>query len=252
MTSKISFFLLLIFFSGCELTDYADIRAKYPFFENAEIKAQLISLNNFNKNGKRRGMEYLLDKSGRLVRIQQWKDGKREGYQFLYTASQKLNYLVNFSNDTINGDYFVIDTISGKISEYREVLSQRGVTVDNQIIRFVEGKVDMGNSSFIKIQAIGDGKYRIHFFAGNRLPFLAAYVHETDSVDVDHSRADGELEILSEDNQSILYEVRNRHSKFVIGYLLNYRFPTESECIERGLSKDQKLGPLTYFKIELR
>ena len=215
------------------------------------MEGNFFSLNNF-KEGKKNGLEYVVDKSGRIIKIRQWNNDYKNGYIYCYANNDKLKQLAYFINDTINGNYFELDTVSGSIVEYRELVNYNGTNIDNQIIHFKDGQIDWESSFFMKVKAVGEKNYELRIFGKIDFPFLTAFFKETDNINGLLKTTNADFEIVSKDNRSILYEVKKIDAKYAIGCLLNYRYPTDDEILGKGINRLQKIGPLMYFKIKLK
>lgn len=248
------FYILPLFLFACaekELKTKKDYIRLYPFFKNAVINesSKTVSLHNFDQT--REGLEYLLNSDGSLSESRMWKNGKLNGLVISYSNNGKLKKLRNYMNDTLCGDYFVLDTLTGAIIEYREIIkSSSGGTVDNQFIEFKNKKIDTENSTFLVIRKQLDDVYKIVLFSRHKFPYYSIQYIESDSS-VYNFKAIDEAEIIDLDKNRIFQgRFKDDKHKYVIGYFLNYRRPYVKEIKEDGYTEDEKIGLITYFKFK--
>ncbi|MFO0358790.1 MAG: hypothetical protein ACK50A_17680 [Sphingobacteriaceae bacterium] len=239
----------IVLFCGCAKEDrYLKM---YPFFKNVSVHKEdgTVILNNFNSENPKEGLEYLIDTAGFLIEARFYKKNYLNGYTARYSRKGKISLLGYMSNDTLNGDYFVFDTLSSSIKQYREYLNMNGQTTVNQIISFSNGKINYNASSFFRIKKIESELYRITLFSNFRNPFLAAYYCSSDVIEHDFYKDNYSDTIVGSNGNYIDLNVRDP-KKFVKGYFINYRLATAEE-IKQGAIKDDKIGPVIYFKFPL-
>ena len=221
----------------------------YPFFKNAVINknSKTVSLHNFDQT--REGLEYLLNVNGSLSESRMWKDGKLNGLVISYSNNGKLKKVRNYVDDTLCGNYFVLDSLKGEIIEYREIIkSSSGGTVDNQFIKFKNKKIDIENSTFLVIKKQLKDVYKIVLFSRHKFPYYSVQYIESCSSAYNFKAID-EAKVIDLGNDNI-FQVKFKDNKHrcVMGYFLNYRYPYAKEIEEGEYEKGEKFGLITYFK----
>lgn len=242
--------MFLIVFISCSETK--TIKNKYTWFDNiSHINSSYFSLNNFKPYKHKNGIEYIVNKNGEIIEIRNWKDDYLNGYSFRYSNNGKLYRVGNYINDTINGNFFSFDTITGTLIEYREKAKIDSSIIDNKVIVFNNGKIDLQKSSFISASMFNNDSVLLVLHSSSRLPYLRMYVTEqiilNNNIDFIN---DGKL-VESNSNYYVGYKVMNKESRYLVGCILNYRIISEEESKKTGLDKNEPFGPLKYFRIKL-
>lgn len=251
MTNKLFIIIPILFLLSC-VKEELNYKKLYPFFDSIKINKsdKTISLNNFKS--KKNGLEYLLNQQGNLIEVRNYQDGYLNGNVFSYSTNGKLKGIAEFKNDTMVGNYFLLDTLSGKLKQYRERLNVNGSIIDNQIINYIDGNIDFKRSHFIRIKKRNEDEFEIQRSGYKGFPYLKIYLTEHDDDQLIFDKNKMTTEIISDDNQTINYKVQNKNYKYASGYLLSYRYPYEDEIKEKGYKQKEEIGVLTYFKIKLQ
>ena len=252
LISSISLVALLFYFYKCEKSNkYVH---QYPFFtkeyEYKETKA--ISLNNFESMQNKNGTEYLLSTSGKLFEIRNWKNNLLNGNLISISTNGNVKTLGNYINDTLCNYYYLLDSISKKILNYREKIKSNVGVSDNQFIHFENGKINDSHSYYYKIKCLKDNNYRISILGKKDFPFLKIFVTEiNENKFVYDDNIDGAL-IELKNSIFLDYKIKNMSSKYLSGKIFNYRYLTDQEIADQNLNKGETMASIMYFKFKIK
>jgi len=240
--------IFIVAFSCCQ--EESIYLKKYPYFENVSVHNEegTVILNNFKSNEVKEGLEYLVDDAGFLIEIRQWKNNYLNGYTARYCKSGKIVMLGHMLNDTLCGDYYSFDTINSSVKEYREYLNIGGYSTVNQIISLSNGIIDYNASSFYRVNKAESGTYKINLFSKFGNPFIIAKWCSSDTLDYNFYVDKYNYSATSSNGKYIDLTIQDP-KQFVKGYFINYRLPTNEE-IKHGATKEDKIGPIMYFRFK--
>lgn len=215
---------------------------EYPWFTHADVftNTKTVSLNSFKTRKNKNGLEYLLDIKGQILEVRSWKNNHINGNSILYATNSSPYIIACFKNDTMNGNYFELDTLNGGIVFWAEKQNKNGVVYDNNYIKFKNNKIDFASSSFYSIKKINDSIVSVSLPCRYPFPFTKVIFTETDDAVYEFNGS--ETEINSNDGIHYYYKINSKNKKYVVGSATYYR-------LSKGENDTGVTGRVIYFKI---
>lgn len=236
-------FSSIILFS-CSEKKEDELLRKYPLFKNVVIykKDNTATLNNFELNSKKKGLEYLVDLDGNLIEMKNYSNGLKNGLVIHYSKNSKPHIVAHYINDTLSGNFFELDTIGGHITFWSEKLPKHGRVYDNHYVSFSNGKIDLNRSSFQKIQKINDSIVLLSIPCKYPFPNTKVVFVESDKEDYEYTG--NETETKSSDGVNYFYKIKDSKEKYILGNIIYSKSPKDE-------NDESVSGRIIYFKLQI-
>lgn len=242
------FFLILVSCSYVEVRK--EVPDKYSYFEKTEVfeETKVISLNNFKTRYKKEGLEYLLNYNFQLLEARTWSNNHINGYVILYASNGNPKIVSNFVNDTVSGNYFLLDSLTGKLITWKEKLNMHdGFELDNQVIQLNNDSINYDKSNFYLIERANSDLVRIKIFGSYFYDSFTCQIKETDDA-LEEIKITQDSQAFNFKNNTLEYKIKNKYSKYIIGRIFNYMIETDTL---NKVTKADTIGVNYYFKKQL-